>query len=68
MHHHRDDPGAASLARGPAKRDDIERARRTLVHAEYLTARYLHEVAGRRRADARRGDEDRRRGEAGAAG
>ena len=62
MGHHRTDPGAASLARGPAKRDDIERARRELVHAEYLTARYLQEVAGRRRADARRREEDDRRG------
>ena len=67
MHDHRTDPRASSLARGPAKRDDIERARRALVHAEYLTARYLQEAAGRRQVEARRRDEDDRRGDARAA-
>ena len=68
MHHHRNDPGASSLARGPAKCEDIERTRRALVHAEYLTARYLQETAARRQADARRRDENDPRRDARAAG
>jgi hypothetical protein len=65
MAQHRPDPAATSLARGPAKCDDIEGARRDLVQAEHLVAERLHAAAFRQEQDAVRREDDDRRGRSG---
>ena len=61
MPHHRLDPSANALARGSAKTEDIETARRDLDRAERGTAVRLREAAARQelkvaeREGARRG-------------
>jgi|tagenome__1003787_1003787.scaffolds.fasta_scaffold19879220_1 hypothetical protein len=62
MPHHTKDPAATSLARGPAKCDDIEGVRRDLVQAERLVAERLHAAAFSQERDAASREEDDRRG------
>jgi hypothetical protein len=54
MRHHKDEPSAGALARGPAKTSDIESTRRDLVEAERRAARMLHAAASRHRREAAR--------------
>jgi hypothetical protein len=54
MRHHKDEPPASALARGPAKTSDIESTRRDLVEAERRAARTLHAAASRHRRAADR--------------
>ncbi|HSD79070.1 MAG TPA: hypothetical protein VLB47_00365 [Solirubrobacteraceae bacterium] len=54
MPHHRTEPTANALARGPAKTDDIESTRRHLDRAERSAARELHAIAARHEDEVKR--------------